>query len=362
MGFSTPKGPYMVGGFVDSKRFTNAVNLDIVGNYAYVAASGRLNIIDISKPSLPVVIGSLFNATNLSGIGAVRVLGNYAFCACEQRGSMAVIDVTDPYNPVFVTENRGPVPGTSLQGASNIKLNAAGTLAFITTITPRHSLAIIDISTPTAPVWVADTQGPTPNTSLNNLRNVLLSADEKTAYCVGDNGFTVAIVDVTTPSAPVYVKNIGSGNLAGGRGICFSPDGKLLWVAAGSTTQSGTGAWKGGIQAFDVSGANQNNPQFVSFFGGYGNSGSQISYLSGCRTLIAKDNYLYQVSESGKALVVFNVTNPKAVFIESGSLGKVPGTSLNGAMNMMIKYGYAFVTLFQGNGFAVMNMGGYPSP
>lgn len=361
MGFATPKGPYLVSRFVDTKRFTNSVNIELVGNLAYIPSSGRLNIIDVSKPSLPVVIASLTHA-NFGGIGGVRVFGSYAFCGCETRASMAVVDISNPYQPFYVTEIRGPVAGTSLAGASNIRLNAAGTIAFVTTITPRHSLAMINISDPINPVWIADIQGPTPGTSLNNIRDVLLSADEKTAYCTGDSSvFSVAMVDVTTPSAPAYIKNIGSGYLAGSRGRCFSPDGKLLWVAGGSLTQSGSGAWAGGIQCWDVS-ANQNDPQFVSFFPGTSGSGSKISYLSGARTLIAKDNYLYQVSESGRALVVFNVTDPRRVFIEAGSLGPQPGTTLNGAMNMAMKNGYAFIPLFQGNGFAVMSLGGYPTP
>ena len=45
----------------------------------------------------------------LNGVTDVFVQGNYAYMAVQQRASLAVIDISNPADPVFVAEERGPV-------------------------------------------------------------------------------------------------------------------------------------------------------------------------------------------------------------------------------------------------------------
>jgi hypothetical protein len=97
----------------------------------------RLNIFDVTNPSSPVLAGSFSDTTNLNSVEAVRVHGNYAFCVTENQASLTVIGSSNPAAPIVKATFRGPTPGTSLAGATNIRLNAAGTIAFVTTRSPE---------------------------------------------------------------------------------------------------------------------------------------------------------------------------------------------------------------------------------
>jgi len=83
-----------------------AAGIDVVGDYAYIAARGDhgLEIIDISV--IPHV-GSIFNG-DVPGVALeeavdVKVVGDYAYVTARSSNAVTVIDVSDPSNPTFVT-------------------------------------------------------------------------------------------------------------------------------------------------------------------------------------------------------------------------------------------------------------------
>jgi hypothetical protein len=105
---SSPTSPRKIGAVDPSPNRVDVV----IGNYAYGVASRwgvppRLVIMDVRSPSAPQVIGSL-SLTELSDASRMAMVGNYAYVAGitetlgSHRGSLQVVDVSDPRNPRWV--------------------------------------------------------------------------------------------------------------------------------------------------------------------------------------------------------------------------------------------------------------------
>ena len=85
------------------------------GNYAYVAASQGLQVIDVSNPANPVWVGGYLTVGYALDIA---VSGGYAYVADEWAG-LQVIDVSDPASPVWVGgyETSGDPRGVAVSGS-----------------------------------------------------------------------------------------------------------------------------------------------------------------------------------------------------------------------------------------------------
>src|SRR3989338_7796971 len=143
--------------------------------------------------------------TSLDGASSVFVSGNYAYVANLIRDSLAVIDISKPSNPVFLSEERGPKPGTSLDGAASVFVS--GNYAYVANGSigagGRQSLAVIDISNPADPVFIAEERGPIPGTSLNAAQSVFVSGNY--AYVANYGRASLAIIDISNPADPVFI-------------------------------------------------------------------------------------------------------------------------------------------------------------
>jgi len=62
---------------VGSAATTNALDVSVVGNYAYVVGSCGLKIIDLTNKASPFLVGS----AAISGASGISVIGNYAYVA-----------------------------------------------------------------------------------------------------------------------------------------------------------------------------------------------------------------------------------------------------------------------------------------
>jgi hypothetical protein len=80
---------------------SGARDVDVSGNYAYLAASNKLHIIDVSVVTNPVQVGLWEKPSGVYPITKVALSGKYVYVNSRETG-LRVLDVADPSKPVEV--------------------------------------------------------------------------------------------------------------------------------------------------------------------------------------------------------------------------------------------------------------------
>ena len=185
---STPSNPAEVGSF-ELGNNEYALDVDIQGNYAYLASYFKLKIIDISDPTSPTEAGEF--PGNAFG---VAVSGSYAYLGASAVG-LNIVDISTPSNPVLV----GNVDCSDT--FSYVVLS--GNLAYV--VDRFSGVKAVDISTPSDPRIVGSFDTPEYAISMALSGNYLY---------VGDNSNSVQILDVSILSAPQIAGNRHVGSWA----------------------------------------------------------------------------------------------------------------------------------------------------
>ena len=169
-----------------------ANNVDVNGNYAYVAAgSAGLQVVDVSDRSAPAIVASIALPGNAND---VKLSGMHAFVAASGvMGGLHIVDISNPLSPRRV--GSVDTPGEPYD------VRPVGTLAFVAD-GPR-GLQIVDVSNVAAPRIVGSVN--TPGTA----KGVDVSG-QTAVVAYGTGG--LRIVDVSNPSSPAIVGAIGLGN------------------------------------------------------------------------------------------------------------------------------------------------------
>lgn len=157
----------------------NANDVKIVGNRAYVAdGSAGLRIIDITNPASPNLLGAMDTPGNAND---VVIVGNRAYVADGSAG-LQIIDVSDPQAPLLLGtfDTIGTAKGVDVSG--NIAVVADGS----------GGIRTVDVSNPASPVGRG-------NLPTSDARDVTVEGN--TAYVADFNG-SLKTVDFTTPTAP----------------------------------------------------------------------------------------------------------------------------------------------------------------
>jgi hypothetical protein len=218
---STPTAPVVVGTLSDLFRLNGAFNVKSAGRYAYVTAGGssRLEVIDTSRPTVPAIVGEIADA-RLAGARGLFLAGRYAYVAANQTGALHIIDIANPIAPVLIGSITDPA---RLSGADSIVVD--GRYAYVTAGT-TNSLVVVDVSDAAAPVIVANL---TDVVALGNPKE--LAVRDGFAYVAGLASNSLAIVDISRPSAPELVSFLADAvQLAGAKNLYLSGD--YLYVTA----------------------------------------------------------------------------------------------------------------------------------
>jgi hypothetical protein len=119
---------------VGSSSSTSAFDLDIAGNYAYVASGAGLHVINIADPANPVSVG--YFQTQIPGLRTVFAYNNLVFAGNSYAGTPAlhVFDFTHPGDPVLLD---------SFAITNSKSLYVAGNFAYIIT---DSGVDIIEVS------------------------------------------------------------------------------------------------------------------------------------------------------------------------------------------------------------------------
>jgi hypothetical protein len=165
-----------------------ANNVDVSGNYAYVAAGSKgLQIVNVANPSTPSIIGSFDTAGTAVD---VRVVGNVAYLADGDHG-LQIIDVTNPAAPSLLASYETAGIAQDVKVDNQFAYIADG----------NSGLEIIDVHKPTQPLSAG---------SISDL------GDAKGVDAQGNNvvmvaGSSIYIIDVTDKANPVKKGSLGIG-------------------------------------------------------------------------------------------------------------------------------------------------------
>jgi hypothetical protein len=188
---STPSAPVEVGRLDDLNSGCNGIAVS--GDYAYIASrryngNGIFLVVDISEPTSPVVVGSTD-----AGSGGVTVSGSYAFTGGFP--GIQAIDISSPTAPTVVAS-------LELQSGMYVEdVEFSGGHVYATGGIHdgedwQGSMSVIDVGIPTNPVEVGSVE------ILDFPYGVAASNDH--AYVAAQSA-GLRIVDASTPSAPVEV-------------------------------------------------------------------------------------------------------------------------------------------------------------
>ncbi|MFN5064674.1 MAG: Calx-beta domain-containing protein [Aphanizomenon sp.] len=157
-------------------------SVQVIGNYAYAASSRGLEIIDISNPTAPTLKGNYNDSVwNVSGFGRrVQVLNDYAYMAAGDSG-LQIIDISNPSNPTL--------KGNYDTGYAN-NVQVIGNNAYVADVS---GLQIIDISNPSNPTLKG-------NYNITDFTYDVQVLNDYAYIATGDSG--LRIIDISNPSNP----------------------------------------------------------------------------------------------------------------------------------------------------------------
>lgn len=164
--------------FIAIPGFAN--NVDVAGNFAYVAAGATgLQVVDVTDRRAPRIVGALDTPGNAND---VKVVGNTAYVADGAAG-LRIIDVTNPANPSLLSALDTPGEANDVVVVGNRAYIADG----------PAGLQIVDISDPRAPhlLGTFDTPG--------NAKGVDVSGN---VAVIADGSGGIRTVDVSNPASP----------------------------------------------------------------------------------------------------------------------------------------------------------------
>lgn len=277
--------------------YGNSFNdVKVNGNYAYMAGTNGLNVIDVSTTNFPVTVG--FYRTD-SPSKSIFVNDNKAYLACGNSG-LVIVDVSIPSSPSYLGKY-------DTNGSAEDVYVAAGK-AYVAD--GSAGIEIIDISDASSPVLLGsyDTDGTA----------VALTMSGGNAY-VADGTGGLKIIDVSVPSSPSL---LGSYN---GGGSCTKVfvAGINVYTIVDST-----------LKIIDVSVISS-----PSLLGSYSASANDV-YVSGIFA------YLF----SGSVISVVDVSIPSSPVLLANSEG-TPGN----AKSIDILGDHAFIAMGD-SGLAVLNI------
>ncbi|MCF6322724.1 MAG: FG-GAP-like repeat-containing protein [Gammaproteobacteria bacterium] len=205
---SDPSAPLLVASTAHNN--SRIYDVDIDGNYAYVASVNGLSIVDITNPTSPVTVGGV--TTPGWTISVVKV-GNYAYLGALASGGLEIIDVSNPAAPVLVGSY--DTPGTAFY-VSYIK-----GYVYLSDNTAANGMLIFDVSDPTDPQLV--------NTLSPDGIPGFVVAKGDIAYMNTLGG--LHIYDVSDPTTPILLT---VSSLVASSYAPITVNGDLLYTASGN--------------------------------------------------------------------------------------------------------------------------------
>lgn len=266
--------------------------------YAYLAEKEGLRILDVSDPAAPRLIRFLY--TSAIPI-RISVSGRYAAVSYDFSGLIEIYDVTQPSNPVSLSQINVPgmIGGVWLSGSLLFAVNG------VTSDQSLHGLRIFDLSNPRAPSQIG---------FVNLFAPVDLAIANNYAYVI-DTFDRLFIVDISNPAAP---RLVGQGIFSTGLNNKIRVAGQVAYVMQAS-------------RLVIISVANPSSPQQL---GSYALSGPRIGVF---QSIYAFGPYAYLTDRDGFRVIDLSMpAQPRSVgFLAPPPLRSFSRFSIDGS--------YAFI-------------------
>ena len=323
--YSNPAAPKLIYALTNNSHgITNMqapVDVFVVGTTAYVASfsPGSLEIIDVSNPQNPVLLGEAVDYAakpgspfSLNGAGTVFVTNNIAYVSAENANVLSLIDVSNPANPVSLSQITNGVGGyTGLNLPTGVIVSGAN--AFVLGFS-SSALTVIDISNPRAPHLVTqifdDSVNPaSPFTKLKNPYQMTLSGTNLYIAARGDSAVTV--VDISNPASPQLQAEIVDASVNPSSPFTklqqanwVDVSGNVAYVAAGAFSSSA-----GSLTLIDIS--NPHSPvRLAEITDASLQAGSPFTKLKGAWGVRVAGATAFVTSFYGNAVTVIDVSDP----------------------------------------------------
>jgi formylglycine-generating enzyme required for sulfatase activity len=277
--YKPPKSPYQVTGQV--KLASGAEDVAVLGHFAFLAGGeAGLVVVDISNPTAPQIVGQANTSKSAVGIkvastpSAVGVF-DYAYVA-DPADRIAIFDVGDPANPVWMSANATPYDPNSVF----IDISNDPSIPFSVYVADSWRGISHYYSTPDLPGSITWSTGRT--FTLGSAQSVAVTGE--IAY-VADDEMGVTVVDARIPVAMQVVSNCDTDGFA--RAICLK--GGYAFVADG----------KDGLIVMSIHGTDK--PVIVG----------HLLLPGDCRSIMVRDNYCFIAAQDGGAHII-DVTVPSS--------------------------------------------------
>ncbi len=196
---SDPNNPTVVGSLAISTQLPESLtNIAVSGDYAYVSSAkddSELYIINISDPTNP----SIENMLDLPGSNdakGIYVVGNTVYLVKEGSNSAKELFIVDADNPASPALLGSADIGGNNKGGNEVYVN--GSYAYISSPDTNQNLKIVDVSSPSNPVYLSDSGY---EVSQSNNKDALTVYGFDNVVIVGSNDGFVYFIDVTDPTA-----------------------------------------------------------------------------------------------------------------------------------------------------------------
>lgn len=323
--YSNPAAPKLIYALTNNSHgITNMqtpVDVFVVGATAYVTSysPGSLEIIDVSNPQNPVLLGEAVDYAakpgspfSLNGAAGVFVTNNVAYVTAENANTLNLIDVSNPANPVSlsqITNGAGGFTGLNLPTGVIVSGANAFVLGFISS-----ALTVIDISNPHTPHLVTQIFDDSvvtnsPFTKLKYPYQMTLSGTNLYIAARGDSA--VSVLDVSNPASPQLQAEIVDASvnpsspftkLQQANGVEVS--GNVAYVVAGAFSTSA-----GSLTLIDIS--NPHSPvRLAEITDASLEAGSPFTKLKGAWGVRVAANTAFITSVYGNALTMVDVSDP----------------------------------------------------
>lgn len=333
----------------------------ISGTTAYVASfeNDALSIIDVTDPANPVLLSEVVNngplgGTLLDGVNSVDIaeIGGeqIAFVTAGISDSLTIINVTIPTAPVLLAQIAGGVTSGVTAMDNPTSVTVSGTTAYVAAYNDG-SLTIIDVSDPQNPsVEATLIDGVGGFDALAGARMVTVSGT--TAYVASDTDDSLTAINVATPGSPSLIKVLQDGvdgfELNGASSVRISGDGNTAYVTADNSDA---------LNIIDVTDINNGTvPPMPTLHAIAKNGDGSFNLLEGARGLAISGDLAYVASTTDDSLTIIDVSDPASpillVEVQDGNRGL---EELDGSYSVAVAGTICFVTSVNDHSLTILD-------